>query len=454
MKLAVRSARVVSLRAWFIPVHLDRPLEFGASVVTAFPVLRVAMDVALGGESATGWGDVPMMAPWFSVGAEPDDPWEPRFREAAAELAELWSSPGPAGILPFVLDRYRRLDSRAPRSPLPELGMRVASSAFEAAWLDALGKLNGCSSYGLIARSGADARAAAAVAVPSVDAASVAAGLEILGEPPAERVPFWHLAGLSEDDLRSLEAALLGGGVRNLKVKLPSDPAGAVERLSGVLGRADAALAGADWTIGHVSVDFNGGLRTADDLAAFLDGCDRLGLSVRLDFIEQPFLVGSAAEGALASMDTRGVALYADESALRWEDLPRLLALGYRGVAIKTCKGLCAAALMLATAKALGLGVAVQDLTNPMLAQLVHVGFASRSGVAWGLESNSMQYCPAASGPEAAVHPGAFARRDGALTAASLMGPGLGYRIDAMRRDLPAPTLDAVYEVCEVCAER
>jgi hypothetical protein len=79
----------------------------------------------------------------------------------------------------------------------------------------------------------------------------------------------------------------------------------------------------------------------------------------------------------------------------------------------------------------------VQDLTNPMLAQIPHVLLAAHAGTMHGVESNAMQFYPEASAPEAEVHPGIFQRRRGELNLSSIRGPGFGYRMSEIRRVLP-----------------
>ena len=76
----------------------------------------------------------------------------------------------------------------------------------------------------------------------------------------------------------------------------------------------------------------------------------------------------------------------------------------------------------------------VQDLSNPMLAQVPHVLLAAHAGTIMGVESNGMQFYPAASLPEAAVHPGLFRRRKGRLDLSTIHGPGFGYRLDEIER--------------------
>jgi hypothetical protein len=80
----------------------------------------------------------------------------------------------------------------------------------------------------------------------------------------------------------------------------------------------------------------------------------------------------------------------------------------------------------------------VQDLSNPMLAQIPHVLLAAHAGTIMGVETNGMQYYPEASLPEAAVHPGLYRRRRGRVDLASIHGPGFGYRVNQIDRELPA----------------
>ena len=58
----------------------------------------------------------------------------------------------------------------------------------------------------------------------------------------------------------------------------------------------------------------------------------------------------------------------------------------------------------------------VQDLTNPMLAQISHVLLAAHSGTIMGVESNSMQFYPEPSLQESSVHPGIYNRTNGILS--------------------------------------
>lgn len=73
-------------------------------------------------------------------------------------------------------------------------------------------------------------------------------------------------------------------------------------------------------------------------------------------------------------------------------------------MALKTCKTQTEALLSCAWARAHGMTLMVQDLSNPMLAQIPHTLLAANVGTIMGVETNAMQFFPAASLPEAAVH--------------------------------------------------
>ena len=80
-----------------------------------------------------------------------------------------------------------------------------------------------------------------------------------------------------------------------------------------------------------------------------------------------------------------------------------------------------------------------QDLTNPMLAQIPHCLLAAHAGTIMGVETNAMQFYPDASLPEAAVHPGLYFRREGVVDLSTVSGPGFGYRVAEIQRELPPP---------------
>jgi len=131
--------------------------------------------------------------------------------------------------------------------------------------------------------------------------------------------------------------------------------------------------------------------------------------------------------------------LFLDESAHNWRLVRLGRDLGWSGVALKTCKTQTGALLTACWAKAHGMGLMVQDLTNPMLAQIPHVLLAAQVGTIMGVETNAMQFYPEASLAEAKVHPGLYRRRQGKVDLSTLGHGGFGYRVKAIKRKLPAP---------------
>ena len=126
-----------------------------------------------------------------------------------------------------------------------------------------------------------------------------------------------------------------------------------------------------------------------------------------------------------------------DESLTSLTDFDLALELGWTGVALKTCKCQSLELLLAARAQTEGIHITVQDLTNPGIALLQSVGLTARlPSLIGGVEANSRQYYPQISIPEAAVHPGIMRIRDGLAYSDTLRGPGLGYQIGRIQRQI------------------
>ena len=104
-----------------------------------------------------------------------------------------------------------------------------------------------------------------------------------------------------------------------------------------------------------------------------------------------------------------------------------------------TCKTQTGALLSACWARAHGMTLMVQDLTNPMLAQVTHALLAAHVPTIMGVETNSMQFYPDASLPESRVHPGLYRRTDGCIRMETVRGPGFGHRMEEVGRELPEP---------------
>jgi hypothetical protein len=195
-----------------------------------------------------------------------------------------------------------------------------------------------------------------------------------------------------------------------------------------------------------LTADFNCTVREPAYVCAILDRllAEQPLVHQMLLYVEQPFAYDLEAE----RLDVRAVSarkpLFMDESAHDWRLVRLGRSLGWTGVALKTCKTQTGALLSLCWARAAGMTLMVQDLTNPMLAQITHALLASHAGTIMGVETNSMQFCPDASTAEARVHPGLYRRQGGRIDLATVRGPGFGYRLEEIARALPPPACGGV----------
>jgi L-alanine-DL-glutamate epimerase-like enolase superfamily enzyme len=271
----------------------------------------------------------------------------------------------------------------------------------------------------------------------------------LLSNPP-QHLPTWHLVGgldpLSASDLSGEEPddgypILLADWIARdklkcLKIKLRGDDASWDYQRLVEIGQI-AISGGVDW----LTSDFN---CTVTDPAYVNEILDRLVIEHpriygMILYVEQPFPYDLEQNRIDVHSVSARKPLFMDESAHDWEIVRLGRSLGWTGVALKTCKTQTGALLSLSWAKAHGMTLMVQDLTNPMLAQIPHVLLAAHAGTIMGVETNAMQFYPDASLVEEAVHPGLYRRRDGQLDLSSIKGPGFGYRLSEIQRKLPAP---------------
>lgn len=454
--------RVTSASVYFLPVTMRVPLKFGPETVTGAACLRVKVSVVdRQGRTAEGWGETPLSVSWvwpstLGVGERLE-----RMQDFSILLASKLVEGGQTGhpmeigadfIHGPLAATLKEANARAGGPEMPYLGSLVAFSAFDIAVHDAYGNLLGCDVYDTY---GPDFMNRDLSTYIEVEAGS---GIDFRGSFPQDfllrnapkTLPVWHLVG----GVDALEACDLNGsepkdehpvlladwiqrdGLKCLKVKLRgTDAAWDYERMVRV-GRIGLAN-GVRW----LSADFN---CTVQDPAYVNAITDRLlteepEIYARTLYVEQPFPYDLEAH----QIDVRSVSarkpLFLDESAHDWEFVRLGRRLGWSGVALKTCKTQTGALLSLCWAKAHGMPLMVQDLTNPMLAMIPHVRLAAHAGTIQGVECNAMQFYPDASVIEERVHPGLYRRREGVVDLSTLRGGGFGYRVDEIARSLPAP---------------
>lgn len=456
--------RVTGAELYLLPVRTRVPLKFGPETLTSVTCARVRVQVRDHvGRTAFGWGETPLSVQWSW-------PAELCYGErheamlafcdelcAAWSTFDIWGHPLEIGnkFLRFALPDLRRSfnQSRPTASHMPLLAALVSLSAFDIAVHDAYGVLHGVPVYETYNREWLNhdlswyLEPAPGTAVDFRNKYPQ----DFFVLPPPTRLAAWHLVG----GLDPLDAAELNGqplsdrlpvllddwierdGLSCLKIKLRGNDAGWDYQRIVQVGRIALARG-----VQFLSTDFN---CTVTEPQYVNDVLDRLKLEERAIFdmilyVEQPFPY----EFDEHPIDVRSVAarkpIFMDESAHNWQQIRLGRALGWTGVALKTCKSQTGALLSLCWAKAHGMDVMVQDLTNPMLAQIPHVLLAAHAGTIMGTETNAMQFYPQASVPEAAFHPGLYARFGGQIDLSTIRGPGFGYHGAEAARSLPKPS--------------
>ncbi|MFW6161774.1 MAG: enolase C-terminal domain-like protein [Planctomycetota bacterium] len=459
--------RPIGAELFFLPVYTRVPLKFGPEVTTYVTCARVRLRVAdAQGRTAEGWGETPLSVQWAWPSALSYEERHEVMKGFCVALAEAWAElevsghPMEVGHA-FVDERLPALhdatnEARQDTEPMPWLAALICCSAFDIALHDAYGQLLGEPTYETYT-SDYMSRDLAAYLEPAEGTDVSFEGAYpadfFVAEPPT-RLAAWHLVGgkdlLSEDELTGEEPddgypVLLPewverDGLTCLKVKLRgNDAAWDYDRLVRV---GDIAVeGGALW----LTADFN---CTVTDPAYVNDILDRLlvehpRLYGMILYVEQPFPYDLEAHRIDVHSVSARKPLFMDESAHDWRLVCLGRRLGWTGVALKTCKTQTGALLTLCWAKAHGMTLMVQDLTNPMLAQMPHCLLAAHAGTIMGVETNAMQFYPDASLPEEAVHPGLYRRREGCVDLSTISGPGFGYRLAEIARELPKPAVTA-----------
>ena len=457
-------ARVREVALHFLPVETRVPLKFGTEALTSVVCARVRMTIeGADGSTAVGWGETPLSVQWVWPSTEPYGPRLVALQNFCRHLATRWAGYQEWGHPVELAVRFERdhlLPSMSASSgeaagALPWLAALVCQSAFDLALHDAYGNLHERDVFELYG--------AEHLETPLADLLEPATGsgidfagrtiADFLDPNPPTQLPVWHLVGgldaLDEDDLTGDEPddgipVLLADwietdGLRCLKIKCRgNDAAWDLERIIrvGQIGRSH----GVRW----LSTDFNCTVKDPDYVNEILDRLrdthpDLYGMIL---YVEQPFPY----ELAENRIDVHSVAarkpLFLDESAHDWEHVRLGRELGWSGVALKTCKTQTGALLSLCWAKAHGMPLMVQDLTNPMLAMIPHARLGAHAGTIMGVECNSMQFYPAASAAEEKVHPGLYRRREGVIDLSSVNGSGFGMRVDEIERALPVPDVE------------
>jgi L-alanine-DL-glutamate epimerase-like enolase superfamily enzyme len=460
--------RPLSASLYFLPVQTRIPLKFGPETLTSVTCARVRMRVMdEHGQAADGWGETPLSVQWVWPSKLSYGERHEALKGFCAELVEEWAGFEELGhpievghafqqrVLPALLERMNERRG-GDSEPIPWLAALVCCSAFDLALHDAYGNLHRTpiyECYGPRFLSHDLSR----FLEPAADSTITFEGMypsDFLASPRPQQLPAWHLVGgldpldpsdLSGDEPQDGYPLLLSDwiahdGLTCLKIKLRgNDAEWDYERLVRV---GDIAVAGG---VNWLTSDFN---CTVTDPGYVNEILDRLlvehpRIYGMVLYVEQPFPYDLEHHRIAVHSVSARKPLFMDESAHDWRLVRLGRKLGWTGVALKTCKTQTGALLTLCWAKAHGMTLMVQDLTNPMLAQIPHVLLAAHAGTIMGVETNAMQFYPNASLAEQAVHRGLYRRRNGMVDLSSVTGPGFGYRLPEIERILPPPAATA-----------
>ncbi len=300
--------------------------------------------------------------------------------------------------------RIKKHNSQPPdrAEPMPWLAALVCYSAFDLALHDAYGKLLERPLYETYTPEflGSDLSAFLEPAERCSVSFHGRYPIDYLLKKPAEQLIAWHLVGgldpLDRDELTGgepqdgypvlLQDWIERDGLKCLKVKLRgNDQPWDLNRMIRI-GHL-ALPKGVEW----LTADFN---CTVQDPAYVNEILDKLktqapAIYEHLLYVEQPFPYDLETNQIDVHSVSARKPLFLDESAHDWRMIRLGRQLGWTGVALKTCKTQTGAILSACWARAHGMELMVQDLTNPMLAQIPHLLLAAHVGTIMGVETLS-----------------------------------------------------------------
>ena len=436
----------------FSKISTRVPLKFGSEILDSVTCARARVGVRkLNGEYGVGWGETPLSVQWVWPSDTPYSERHKAMLQFSEILARNFNEKLQCGhaleigqkfvfdYVPSELTRFNQ-EYRMGEEPMPWLAALVCASAFDLALHDAYGVVNHVPVYEsyCFPYLNYDLDEFLEPAVGSGASFSGKVPSDYLVKKPPNKIPVWHLVGgldpLCSEDLKGdepddgypvhLEEWIREDGLNCLKIKLRgNDSEWDFSRLVSV-GKIAEMM-----NVEYLTTDFNCMVNHPQYVNQILDKLKVKFRSIweRILYVEQPFPYDLQQNRINVKSLSERKPLFMDESAHDWKHVRLGLELGWTGVALKTCKTQTGALLSLCWAKEHKMDLMVQDLTNPMLAQIPHVLLGAHAGTIMGVESNAMQFYPDASSAEAIIHPGLYRRRNGTLDISTLKGSGFGY---------------------------
>jgi L-alanine-DL-glutamate epimerase-like enolase superfamily enzyme len=467
---AKQDIRIEAISLYLLPVKTRIPLKFGIETTTHVCCARVRVIVSSRkGKRAEGWGETPLSAAWAWPSDFSYDARLTAMQDFCVILAQVWNDfkawghPMELGhaflndILPNVLASFNEKRMAINLPEMPWLSALLCTASFDIALFDAYGNLHGLPIFETLNSNFMNKDLAWFYGRKYAQLFKNKYPEDYLVRPAPQTLRAWHLVGgtdiLTKDDLTGAEPNdgypvvlsdwIIRDGLKCLKIKLTGTDAEWDYKRICKVGNI-AIQYGVDW----LSTDFNCTVTDPRYVCEILDRLmkDAPRIFGMILYIEQPFPYDLDKNRIDAHSVSARKPLFMDESAHDWKYLALGRVLGWTGVALKTCKTFTSALLSLCWAKAMGMTMMVQDLTNPMLAQIPHLQLAAHAGTIMGVETNAMQFYPDASAIEATVHPGVYRRKNGCVQLDSLGPTGFGYKVKEIGRPLPKAAWEGTQE--------
>lgn len=401
--MAAPRLRILSIEVRERMMPFVRPFRFGPSVVEAAPqaFVRVEMEVE-GVGRASGQAAEMMMPRWFDKAPHksPEDTVND-LRRVLLHAAALYTDEPWTTAYGLCADARPTQFGWAEKQGIPPLASNFGPALMDKAVLDGVLRALSLTFPEGLARNvaGIDARHALDLAPAQIS--SFLAGLT-----PLDTVALRHTIGLLDplEGPHGLAAEIAAAALRFFKIKIGGDLAADIDRLAAITA-----------IIPPLVPDFRATLDAneqydPDRLCQLVDalGTPALApLKARLLYIEQPFDRVETFARPLPRLD--GIPVIIDEADGTLDAFPRALALGYRGVSSKACKGLYKSILNAVRVKAgQGIFLSAEDLTcQPGLGLQQDTALIATLGLTHG-ERNGHHYV-AGFGPAPEAEARAFA---------------------------------------------
>ena len=373
------------------PVQFARPFRFGAVVVNATAQAFVRVEIEVEGKGKAVGASAEFLVPkWFDKRPHlPPDATVEELRRALTIARELYlARTGFDTAFGLHAACIEAQVENCAKEDIPPLAATYGPAEIDKAILDALLRCAGVNFFDGMAQNigGIDARL-------SRDLGDDEIAHFLTSRRRLKRVAIRHTVGLDDkvEGEGGVADAKENAGARYFKLKLNGDPEHDVARLI----RIGDALA----TLPHdtrVSLDANEQYADLDALGALIDRLDHDAalkpIAARLLYIEQPMPRDTTRTSPLGALAARNFII--DEADDGYDAFPLARALGYRGISLKSCKGIYKSVINATRAAKWSAGgapcfVTAEDLTcqaglavqqDLALGALIGVSHAERNG--------------------------------------------------------------------------